>query len=151
MKRLVVVTAAVCVAVAVACRNLEVVTNTYVSMAEARQAGAIERGWLPSLVPAGAHDIREAHDQAAARKWGLFSFRPEDADGLRTAIGPERGFDGMTCDAPGRIEWWPVLLRGTLNPDRLVATGLKGYAVADGSLAVAVNWNQRRAYYWTPK
>lgn len=141
-----------CALAAGGCRNLEVVTNTYATMTEAMQAGAIERGWLPALVPAGAHDIREAHDQTApGRRWGLFSFRPEDAGAFRTMLGPERSFAGVACDAPGRIEWWPLLLRGTLNAEQVAATGLKGYAPGGESLMVAVNWSQRRAYYWSPK
>jgi hypothetical protein len=146
-----VLAAAVCAVCAVGCRDMEVVTNTYASMAEAAQVGAIERGWLPRLVPPGAHDIREAHDEAGGRRWGLFSFGPRDSDHIRAAVGAERGFAGVECDAPGRIEWWPVLLRGTLNPEQVGATGLKGYAPAGDSLVVAVNWSQRRAYYWTPR
>ena len=134
----------------IACQDLEVVTNTYNTLADARSSGAIERGWIPAFVPAGAHDIREAHDQASTRRrWGLFSFRPEDDDELKARLGSETSFEGMGTDAPPRIEWWPVLLRGTLNPVQLAATGLKGYAVPGDDLIVAVNWNQRRAYYWS--
>lgn len=133
-----------------ACRNLEVVTNSYATMAEARQSGAVERGWLPEMLPTGAHDIREAHDDAVKRRrWGLFSFRPEDADFLRGRLGSEISLAGVACDAPARIEWWPVLLRGTLDPDSLAATGLKGYSATGDRVVVAVNWNQRRAYYWS--
>ncbi len=134
----------------VACHDLQVVTNTYATLAEAQSSGAIEHGWIPALLPAGAHDIREAHDQARSRRrWGLFSFRPEDDAALRGRLGPEITFDGVGTDAPPRIEWWPVLLRGSLDPERLAATGLKGYALSGEELVVAVNWNQRRAYYWS--
>lgn len=133
-----------------ACRNLEVVTNSYADMAEVRQAGGVERGWLPEMLPAGAHDIREAHDEALKRRrWGLFSFRPEDVDSLRGKLGSETTFAGMACDAPARIEWWPVQLRGTFDADRLASTGLKVYPATGDRVVVAVNWNQRRAYYWS--
>ncbi|HEX9092926.1 MAG TPA: hypothetical protein VF902_03000, partial [Coriobacteriia bacterium] len=61
-----------------ACRNTDVVTGTYATLAEARQAGAIERGWIPAFVPAGAHDLREAHDLDTSRRWGLFNFAESD-------------------------------------------------------------------------
>ena len=134
---------------AAGCGDLEVVTNTYSTLADARAAGAIERGWLPAWVPSGAHDIREAHDEGGSgRRWGLFSFALEDTPTLRGRLGAESGFEGLKVDAPPRIEWWPVALRGSLNAETLASTGLRGYRLPDG-LAVGVNWNQRRAYYWT--
>ena len=136
-------------AAAPGCSDLDVVTNTYSTLADARAAGAIEHGWLPAWVPAGAHDIREAHDEGGSRRrWGLFSFAVDDAAFLRERLGAEAGFEGLKVDAPPRIEWWPVALRGSLNAESLASTGLRSYRVPDG-LAVGVNWNQRRAYYWT--
>jgi hypothetical protein len=129
------------------CSDLEVVTNTYATADEAR--AAVERGWIPAILPTGAHDIREAHDNAGPRRWGLFSFRDEDAGFLRSRLGDEVDLSGIRADAPPRIEWWPILLRGTLEGERLTSTGLKGYPVSGQQLIVAVNWNQRRAYYWS--
>ena len=64
-------------------------------------------------------------------------------------MGSEISFEGVGTDAPPRIEWWPVLLRGSLDPVQLTATGLRAYAMPGDELIVAVNWNQRRAYYWS--
>jgi hypothetical protein len=140
----------ICLVLAAGCHDLQVVTHTYATLAEARVSGAIERGWIPALLPGGAHDIREAHDDARSRRrWGLFSFRPEDDETLKGRLGSEISFEGVGTDAPPRIEWWPVLLRGSLDPVQLTATGLKAYAVPEDGLIVAVNWNQRRAYYWS--
>ncbi|HSC26285.1 MAG TPA: hypothetical protein VLD67_03370 [Vicinamibacterales bacterium] len=133
-----------------ACRDLEVVTAVYATLNEARAAGAIERGWIPEGLPQGTHDIREAHDLDSNRRWGLFSF-PHDQDGaLRALLEPgELSFDALACDIPARIEWWPVLLRGRLDDERIRATGLEAYRAASGDLVFAVNWKQGRAYYWT--
>ena len=130
-----------------ACGDSEVVTNSFETADEARPA--MERGWIPAILPAGAHDIREAHDTRGPRRWGLFSFREEDAEMLRGRLGGELSLSGIRADAPPRIEWWPILLRGSLDGERLAATGLKGYPIAGQQLVIAVNWNQRRAYYWS--
>ena len=138
------VLASVCVC---ACGDIDVVTNSYATAAEARPA--VEKGWIPPILTPGAQDIREAHDNAGRRRWGLFSFPQEDIEALRQRLGAEVSLTGVRADAPPRIEWWPILLRGDLDGERLAATGLKGYPVSDQQLLIAVNWNQRRAYYWS--
>ena len=141
---------AACLMLGTACRDLQVVTNTYATLAEARTAGAIDKGWIPPILPDGAHDIREAHDEAhSRRRWGLFSFGPNDDEPFRRSLGSEMSLHGVAADPPPRIEWWPVLLRGSLDAAKVVNTGLKGYGVSGDELVVAVNWNQRRAYYWS--
>jgi hypothetical protein len=137
-------------ACAAGCRDVAVVTASYATLAEAQAAGAIERGWIPGVVPPGAHDIREAHDPDTNRRWGLFSFTGADVAPLEAVLQPEETtLAGVECDIPARIEWWPVLLRNTLSADSIKAAGLKAYKARQGSLIVVVNWNQGRAYYWS--
>lgn len=133
---------------AAGCRDLDVVTASYATLAEAIQAGAVERGWVPRDLPSGTRELREAHDLDSNRRWGLFNFPPAEAEALRALLGEEMPIQGIRCDPPRRIEWWPVLLRGALDPEQLRATGLEAYAGLDGELIFAINWNQGRAYYW---
>ena len=136
-------------ALTAACRNVDVVTASYATLDEARQAGAIERGWVPDHLPSGTHEIREAHDLDSNRRWGLFSFPPSQADDLRGILAPEEvSLEGARIDIPGRIEWWPVLLRGGMNWGQVRATGLKAYRSTGGDLLFLINWQQGRAYYW---
>ncbi len=136
------------VAALAGCRNVDVMTGSYPTREEARQA--MDRGWIPNALPPGAHDIREAHDPDSNRRWGLFSFRAGDEDALTGLLDPGQvSLAGVTCDIPGRIEWWPVLLRGTLDAERIASAGLKAYRAKQSGLMWAVNWNQRRAYYWS--
>ena len=131
------------------CRDKDVVTESYATMAEAREAGAANRGDIPPGVPAGAHDIRTASDLHSRRRWGLFDFPPQDAAALRATLeADEIPLAGVECDIPGRIEWWPVLLRGTVNAEQAKAAGLQSYRSRQGNLMVVVNWKQGRAYYW---
>ena len=60
----------------------------------------------------------------------MFSFREEDDAALKARLGQELNLSGVRADAPPRIEWWPILLRGSLDGERLAATGLKGYPVS---------------------
>lgn len=132
-----------------ACRDLDVTTASYATLAEARSAGAIERGWVPEGLPGGAYELREAHDLDTNRRWGLFSFPQGQADTLRALLkSDEVDLTGVTVDIPARIEWWPVLLRGSLDAERIRATGLKAHRSATGDLLFLVNWEQGRAYYW---
>jgi hypothetical protein len=135
-----------------ACRDNDVITSSYLTMAEARADGAAARGDIPTGVPEGAHDIRTASDRRSRRRWGLFNFAPPDAQALRAMLqADEASLAGIECDIPGRVEWWPVLLRGTVNAEHAKAAGLQAYRSRQGGLTVVVNWKQGRAYYWGEK
>ena len=135
-----------------ACRDLDVVTASYATLADARQSGAVERGWIPEGLPEGAYELREAHDLDSNRRWGLFSFPAEERAALQALLRPdETSLEGVRCDIPPRIEWWPVILRGELDAERIRVTGLRAYRAARGDLLFLVQWNQGRAYYWNPE
>jgi hypothetical protein len=131
------------------CRDIDVLTETYATLAEAQAAGAVDRGWLPRGLPPGTRELRLAHDLDSPRRWGLFNFPPGESEALKGLLASEIPFDGLTCNPPRRIEWWPVLLREELDAERIKATGLQAYSGKDSDLIVAVNWAQGRAYYWT--
>ncbi len=140
--------AAVALGIAGACAGINSQTNSFATLEEARQAGAMAKGWIPEGLPAGSHDIREAHLPGTARRWGIINFPQSEADTLRALLQDEMSLQGQRCDMPKRIEWWPIEMRGELNGDRLAATGIRGYRAKTGDLIFAVNWNQGRAYYW---
>ncbi len=143
-------TALLLVLVLSGCRDTGVTTEAYATLAEAEQAGAISKGLIPAMLPTSAHDIREAHDLERHRRWGLFDFHPSDAAALRSTLRQEElSLSGVSCDMPARIEWWPVILRGELNPDMVKTAELTAHLAQQGGLIVLVNWKQGRAYYWT--
>ena len=136
-------------AVPLGCRDKDVVTSSFATMAEARDSGAVSRGEIPAGVPDGAQDVRIARDLDSGRHWGLFNFGERDAEALRRLLQPEEApLDGIECDIPPRIEWWPILLRGPINAEHAKSAGLQSYRSREGSLMVVVNWKQGRAYYW---
>jgi hypothetical protein len=140
---------AIVIATPAGCRDVDVVTEAYATLAEAQSAGAVDRGWLPRGLPPGTRELRLAHDLDSHRRWGLFEFPPDEGDALRALLGTEISFDGLTCNPPRRIEWWPRLLRERLDGEQIKATGLRGYAAKEGDLIFGVNWAQGRAYYWS--
>jgi hypothetical protein len=135
-----------------ACASERVNTMSFASFREARGAGAVERGWVPPMLPEGSYELRAAYEPNGWRRWGILNFREADAAALRAVIAPEAiSLEGIRIDIPGRIEWWPVALRGDLDGASLSATGLQAYRVKDTTLLLAVNWSQGRAYYWATK
>jgi hypothetical protein len=133
-----------------ACRNVNVVSASYATLQEARAAGAVSSGYLPDGLPPGTHEIREAHDPESGRRWALFNFPSAEHGHLRALLEPrEISLDGQFCDAPARLEWWPVLLRNGLDPERIRLTGLSVYKGRGVDILYAVNWSQGRAYLWT--
>ncbi len=133
------------------CRDVNVITGTYQTLQEAEGEGAVSDGSLPQGLPPGAHDIREAHDPGTPRHWLLFAFPVEQRDHLLALVQPEEvSVGGMYVEVPGRLEWWPVLLRKRLDADKIRTTGLQTYRSRDGQALWAINWKQGRAYMWTP-
>lgn len=134
---------------AAGCSGVNARTNAFNTLAEAQQAGAIAQGLVPDGLPPGTRDIRTGHVPGEGGHWGLFNFPPDQDAALKRILQPEEiSLAGQEVAVPGRIEWWPRALRGTLDADRLEATGLKAYRSIDGARILAVNWSQGRAYYW---
>lgn len=132
------------------CADIKAQTNAYATLAEARQAGAVANGWIPEGLPNGSHDIREGHVPGTSQRWGLFEYPHAEEQTLRGLLEPQEiAVDGLPCDIPARIEWWPRVLRGPLDASRVAATGTRVYRAKDRGLLFAVNWNQGRAYYWS--
>ena len=134
---------------AAACAAERVNTMSFASVREARESGAVGCGWVPAMLPDGAYELRAAYEPDGWKRWGLLNFRDEDEGALRAILDPaEFSLEGTRIDIPGRIEWWPVAMRGDLDHQSLRATGLQAYRVKDAPFLLVVNWAQGRAYYW---
>ena len=135
-------------ALMIACIGVNAKTATFATLAEAQPA--IDRGWIPRDLPRAAYEIRAAYVPDGWQRWGIINFPAAGAAELRALLQPEEiSLQGIRCDVPGRIEWWPVQLRQDLDAERIAATGAKAYRALTGNLIFVVNWSQGRAYYWT--
>jgi hypothetical protein len=106
----------------------------------------VAAGWVPDWLPQTVRDLREGH-MPDGRHWGVFTFSRTDEPQIRAHLGEEITTGSLTCDPPGRLEFWPRLVRTPVNVDQVRATGFKLYRAPDGRTYV-VNWGQGRAYYW---
>ena len=132
------------------CNSINAKTMSYASLAEARAAGAIDKGWVPQGLPESVYELRVAYEPDGWQRWGLINFPREAGDRIRGLLETqETPLGGLQCGIPSRIEWWPVILRQEVDAERVAATGARGYRSRDGKMIFIVNWTQGRAYYWT--
>ena len=133
----------------IGCAGLNSQTYSFATLEEARLAGAMAKGWVPEGLPSSSHDIRVAQVPNTSQHWGIINFPRSEEAALRALLqSDETSLGGERCEMPGRIEWWPIVLRGEIDAARVAATGLHGHRSKSGELLFAVNWNQGRAYYW---
>jgi hypothetical protein len=130
-----------------ACSDLRVKEGIYSTVDEAKTAGAIQAGWVPAGLPPSAADLREGH-LPDGRHWGVFTFPARDADAVRALVGDELTSGSLTCDPPGRLEWWPRILQTPIDINGVRSTGFRLYRERAGQGSYAINWGQGRAYYW---
>jgi hypothetical protein len=134
------------VAVTLACGDLRVKLVVFNSVDDARADGAIAAGWVPEAIPASASDLRIGY-MPDGRHWGVFAFRSADEPGVRGLARDEITSGTLTLDPPGRLEFWPRILRSSSTVEQVRSTGFRLYRGADGR-TYAINWGQGRVYYW---
>src|SRR5882762_2736235 len=60
--------------------------SSYLSLADAKKDGAIDRGWIPDFLPESSRAIHEVHDMSPSTTWCAFEFLPSDSQGLRKSL-----------------------------------------------------------------
>ena len=128
------------------CGDLRVKLAVFNSVEDARAGGAMTAGWVPDGIPPSASDLRVGY-MPDGRHWGVFAFPAADAAAVRPLMRDEITSGTLTLEPPGRLEFWPRLLRTPADVEQLRSTGFRLYRGADGR-TYAVNWGQGRAYYW---
>lgn len=128
------------------CGDLRVKLAVFNTAEEARGGGAIAAGWVPDGIPPGGTDLRAGY-MPDGRHWGVFAFRAADEPLVRALARDEITSGTLRCDPPGRLEFWPRVIRTPIDIDRVRSTGFRLYRGADAR-TYAINWGQGRAYYW---
>jgi len=62
--------------------------NKYETIQAVQDQKAIQKGWIPALLPVSAYDIAETHDIDKNELFGSFRYKEEDEAGLMQNLTP---------------------------------------------------------------
>jgi hypothetical protein len=116
--------------VLVACRG-DRNEYSYQTLADADKAGEIARGWIPDdLMPSSSRAIRLVEELSPSREWCAFEFLPADSQNLKKNL---KSVDTLPPSvrrvrSPG-VSWWPAVLKGNLDVERIHKEGFELYVV----------------------
>lgn len=85
----------------------ELQDSFYKTLDDAKRSGAVERGWLPPVLPDSSCDIYERHDLDTNAVWIRFKINKNDMDKLLSQMEevPPAEMDVVQFPEP-RIKWW---------------------------------------------
>ena len=139
---------AVVVLANVACSD--VTESSYSSASDAKDRGAVERGWVPALLNEETFNIREIHNIDTNETWGTFQFtkgkNPVDPSKL-TAVSSEEV--GKRHFREPVVNWWPSTLRVPIAELKLSQAGFQIYTDSEARLFFAYNVGSGTGYFWS--
>jgi len=129
----------------------------YPSLAEADKDGAITRGWIPDdLLPNSSRAIHEVHDLSPHTEWCAFEFAPTDSQSLRKNLKSVDALPPSIRRVPNPdVSWWPSILKGNLDREKIHREGFDLYAVERPATTVttdilffAIDWSKGRGFFY---
>jgi hypothetical protein len=126
----------------------------YPTLADADKDGAITRGWIPYFLPESSRAIHEVGQNSPSKAWCAFEFSREDSAKLRKNL---KSIDSLPSSvkrvpSPG-ASWWPAVLQGTLDVEKIHKAGFEIYVVLKPSTSVttdvllfAIDWPKGRGF-----
>jgi hypothetical protein len=132
--------------------------SSYLSLAEAKKDGAIDRGWVPDdILPSSSRNIHEIHDLSPSREWCAFEVALNDSERLRKSL---KSIDVLPWSVRNvrdpKVPWWPTALNGNLDAQRIRNQGFDLYAIERPANSVqsfimlfAVDWSKGRAFFYS--
>ena len=137
---LIALTAATCAAAA--CTD-DILDASYPDQPAAVAAGAIERGWIPSWIPADATQLREVHNVDTNQSALVFSLPP------RSAWQPPQECDpavaGQFSEPAFSRDWIPDIEQGY---DLFACPGERASAQPQLYAGLAVSHNKQQVFHW---
>ena len=129
----------------------------YGSLADADKAGAITRGWVPYYLPESSRAIRELHELSPSTEWCTFEFSPRDSEGFRKTLSNLHALTPSAKRIPNpRASWWPAILTGNLDVEKIHRSGFELYVVERPETSVtteislyAIDWANGRAFFYS--
>ena len=133
------------------------IESFYPTLADADKDGAITHGWVPGdLLPSNSRSIRVAGDLSPSMEWCAFEFPPSDADTLRKNLGSNDVLPPSVTRIPSPgVSWWPSVLKGNLDVDKIHKAGFQirvvqrpATSVTTDVLLFAIDWAKGRAFFY---
>jgi len=78
--------------------------NKYEDLSSVKAEGAIERGWVPGVLPASSYEIAETHDLDTNVCYGAFRYKEPDEAAFLGKLKPMN-------DGNGTLAWGDFLFR----------------------------------------
>jgi hypothetical protein len=121
----------------------EVQDRHFANVDEARRERMIERGWVPTITPADAKDIRFQSDLDAGSVYGRFD---------SSSVAELKSHCSIATDATPVPEtgpdWFPDDLRNVRSIGKLKRSGYEVLACDAGHVTVAIQNQGPRVFYW---
>lgn len=129
----------------------------YSNITEVRRTSAIDKGWIPPILPESSSEIRERHLIDSNRVWLKFKFDKADIESLidqLELVKPDE-IDSIEFTNP-RISWWPKeISKGSFIKGQKLSLYKYSKVVTysdDRQKLVpaffAIDWDSNTAYYW---
>ena len=145
------VAAVLLVVAARACTVYETPVEEYPSLAEARAAGAIDRGWIPDFLPPNATHLREVHRIDSNERWLAFTAPLPELRAMASQLAP------LSYESARRTanrswvvggDWPPELSKRFWHTPR--STSLLSYHISKAErYCVAIEWRTGRGWGWS--
>ena len=128
----------------------------YASLAEAAKAGEADRGWIPDYLPKTSRAIHITEQLSPSREWCSFEFLPSDSHDLRGTLMNFALLPQSVKRVPSpRASWWPGMLEGNLDQQRIRKEGFELYIVETPADSVstwvnlfAIDWSNGRGFFY---
>lgn len=139
----------------ISCRAAEIETNHYATYSDAIEDGAVERGWLPEIIPTSAYDIQEQHNLDTNQVWVKFKIPVEDQSSLLGIVNrvSTDEVDAVNVVEPKQDGWWfdETAIRQTdedeKSLDNVYVTKCEGQNIFDKAYLFASS-DDTYWYYW---
>ncbi|HTQ62345.1 MAG TPA: hypothetical protein VMI32_19115 [Candidatus Solibacter sp.] len=148
------------VSILVACHS-DRLESFYGSLADVRNAEASAQSWIPDdLLPASSRSIHVVGELSPSKEWCAFEFLPTDSQNLLKNL---KSLDALPPPMKGvrspRVPWWPSVLEGNLEVEKIHNAGFQLFvverpanAVDTGIYLFALDFSKGRGFfYWTYK
>ena len=104
----------------------------YPSLADAKKAGEINRGWIPDYIPESSHAIHIVYDPESPRTWCAFEFSPSDSQTFQKNLTHVDTLPIRVKHVDGSGEsWWPDFLTGDLDLAGIRRRGFDVYVAVE--------------------